>query len=942
MKKMDYNKILNQLIEEYPHEIDKIEQVVKDAEKNHFYLTALSYQSIIESAVWNAEEKVRLIKFRGYNKHEQKCKYINKYGNEDWMNAYSYILERNNLSSFEAFMRTFKDIESHHVGVYITKDAAFRSVIGSILYHIPEELKATYMEIAIESLDEEDRKRLMQPIYQAHYIGAVKDNSLMGYIIKTKDLNLIKKYMPYIEDASLYIAEAVETGDKEIVEYFLEEGADINYYPKEPIHGKLTPLKMAIYQNDFEMVNYLLDHGANINLQVKEENFWDQLMNHGLTMTLDETGFLAKDLLERDIFFRKEKGEEKDKDAENLKFIRESSPLEFAIKLEDKYKDTNAFSYYTWNVNFKGHTAYIYPSLKINLPHVSNAVKNRGKIVDLLFDQVEDKSRYDITDLLAMSFITRDINQFDKYKNYALANHCTINFDYLFNLYFDFHMNDEKEMTDPFLDLLSQYDEEDLELKFFNTYLTRDLRNDDFYITDFNKKVLEKIKEEERTKLYLVPRCKDVNSVEALLSLGFDLNQSNTCGQNILFSLLDCYYPRDFYENKKELFNYLVDRIDLGVKDSSGKNVLYYALNRIPTKDEWECGTKEKVETLSDYELIVAKLITKMNKEDVCNADTMQMLERRLNFQGVENPPIEYAYIYNHHKDLFDALISKGFRLNKVLFDHTLKELNPTHEVVKERQNIRIDKEATLEYLYEKLDKDTKIQKCDIKQAYKDTVCLLPKDFEEYKLKFFTFKETIDSLKYFYSHHVVEKNNPEEYLKYVEEKYNTTYKNLDSYLVRMMIAGLRRYGNDKITDILELCPGFDINSLVYEESIEMSIYEYLNAINEECCVCTDGDIKLSDERFEAENVYDENCKVLLVGGLMQYAILDNDINLVKTLQEKGANLELFIGEENHTWDYVNSKTMKKYMEENIGKEDYKIFDGNEKSYYLSLFEGTQS
>ncbi len=69
MKKIDYKKLLKRLIDEYPHELDKIEKIVDDANKSG-QVARIEFDEIIKSNIWSSDEKARLLRVFGYNKRE--------------------------------------------------------------------------------------------------------------------------------------------------------------------------------------------------------------------------------------------------------------------------------------------------------------------------------------------------------------------------------------------------------------------------------------------------------------------------------------------------------------------------------------------------------------------------------------------------------------------------------------------------------------------------------------------------------------------------------------------------------------------------------------------------------------------------------------------------------------------------------------------------------
>ena len=943
MKKIDYKKLLKRLIYEYPHELDKIEKIVDDADKNG-QVARIEFDAIIKSYIWSSDEKARLLRLFGYNKREHEIRYTDRGNCEFKTRDYLYTIEHDILSGFEALMKVYKDIESHYTSTYISKDDSYRNIFANVIKKCKDENKVTYLKAILDNLTTEDIKRLIAPYYSGH-IRTICNGSIFINIIASKDLNLIKEYIDYVDDINMYLQEAVATGDIEIVKFFLDKGADINYLQDEVVLRRLTPLKTAIANNDYEMAKFLIDNGADVNLQVDGTNFINILNNYQIKV-FDRFNHFSP-------YYDRESFNEEDEKAKQLRYIRVSSPLEYAIKLKEKDYKKNAYNC-SYKVYFKGETSDVKNELSVNKRAIDEEVKNRGAIVDLIFDKLEDKKNINYNDLINFTFITRDVEKFKKYKEYAIEYNYQFDFDSLFEMYFDFAYGNGKEIVIPFMDLIAKYDKDsNLYLKLFNYYLNKGIIKygiyNKFSIDDFNKELLNRISEEKRKKIFLIPYCKDIDSLKYLISFGFDINQTDEKGRNILYYLLcDRYVWEDLTEQEIELFNYLLDNLNISMKDKDNKTVLYYAMQKFNTKDEYYYARKNVAGTRSKLEKAVVILISEMPKEDVCNDDITKALEGRLKLEGNYGEQLIYfECIYQYHKELFEALIDKGFVLSDEILNNMFESLYPKDEREKEILYNSIDIDKTLDFLYSKLDRNVEIQELDIEQEFNNLTHQIDEEgitFDEFLENIKKFNNQIISLNQFYENNIKKRFNPERYLQYAKEKYNTVYANLDRYLLLALIKTVRKFGNEKLAIVLDNLPNYDINTRVWCEDIGLIYWQYLEQVENIIGSDKDGNLIYGDDRFHGENVYarDYDEPIEFSGGLIQYAILTDDLPLVKLLQEKGASLNFYIDGEDYTWDYVGSYTMLNYMESIIGKKQYSDLDDDEKSYYLRLINNADS
>lgn len=209
--------------------------------------------------------------------------------------------------------------------------------------------------------------------------------------------------------------------------------------------------------------------------------------------------------------------------------------------------------------------------------------------------------------------------------------------------------------------------------------------------------------------------------------------------------------------------------------------------------------------------------------------------------------------------------------------------------------------------------------------------------FEEFITKLEDFNKQIINLKQFYKENIQKKFNPKEYLEYAKNRYNTIYEDLDSYLLIIIIRSLLEYGNDKLEAILEALPDYDINNFVEDSDIRLDYWNYLAKVSDIIGEEENGEPIIDTSYLKNANIHLElNDRILFTGGLVQYAILMNDLSMLKFLYEKGANLKLIIDGVDYTWDYVNSQAIMDYLESIIGKQKYGDLTDEEEAYYLNL------
>lgn len=145
-----------------------------------------------------------------------------------------------------------------------------------------------------------------------------------------------------------------------------------------------------------------------------------------------------------------------------------------------------------------------------------------------------------------------------------------------------------------------------------------------------------------------------------------------------------------------------------------------------------------------------------------------------------------------------------------------------------------------------------------------------------------------------------------------------------------ILLGIRKYGNEKLPNLLELCPDFDINTVVYDEDINLNYYKYLYDLEVDYYDDKGYPVEPLD-RYHPENIKLDDDNILFTGSLIHYGILINDLELVEYLKSLGANVRLIIEGEDCTWDYVSSNSMSDLIEQAIGSKDLAGLTNEEKN-----------
>lgn len=953
-KSINYQKILAQLIKEYPHNIDAIEKIINEDKTNNGYSTLkLSSADILLNSKWTTDEKVRLLRFLDYNKYKHSLWEKDKYGNDKCISAFIYCLKHDNVSGFEALARTYFDIERDEYGIQPTKDEEYRALLSDIIHNSKEDLKkgAQFLDIMLGNTPESELRGLFNPFYEGYSISTVSDESAIIPVIQTKELDLIKKYINNITDINPYFSCAVDTGDVEIVEYFLSLDADINYVHEYPIVSYLTPLKTAIKNSDFAMYQFLVEHGADTNLQIVETDFAGKILTSDI-----EIHKRARWNGPQKSNFEPEYRE----DVKQLKYMRESSPLEYAVKLKEKdYVYHSDSDYYT--VKFEGDTNYLFANsltVDTNTADKKSNTYVRQKIVNDLYDRLpNDKiETTNYTDLLALTFISKDEFSFNKYITEISKHQKDVDLDKLVKLFFDFKLYESNILITPFLDFCDQIKPDyNIALKLLNTYFNKVVKANivpKFSINKFSKTLLNRLSDEDKKSVPLMPYCANLKTCKELLEYGYDINQVNDKGRTLLTNIFITFPKYGSNTIPMDLFTFVLENGDNKIKDKENKTALFYALFSFEGRNEWINADIQREHVPSINELATIELILKMQKKDINHPSIHDAINYRYDADNNLDSDskskdvwyecnLDSALVYRNHKALFRALSKKGYTMDRSLLEKIfIGVFNPNCKG--EYNEKKFNAEEAISFVFEELDLNTNVQRETPIPTYENlTEFIKSTDFSsddtkitELKARISKFNDIIRNLQDFREHEISKKYDENRYLEYAKEKYGIDYNRLQEYFLHTMINVTNKLGDNipLMSELLDMCPAFDINTNIEEQIVDINSFAYDKI--------SSGEISIENDWFydacSPENAELYDYSVAFTGGLMQYAILTNNIELAKLLHSKGAKYEFIINDEDATWNYVSSDEMRNHIEQATDKLTYGDLKDDEAVYYLKL------
>lgn len=935
MENMNYKKILDRLINEHPHEIDKIIKVYKDSLANSENKNIFTFEEILSNKVWSKDEKIKLLKALKYRDRLEDLK-----DNNTSTELYLLTLKCNNISGFEALLefaknKKLKDKINKSLMFYNRIVAFYQLLIKNIINSLSDSDISLFVKAIIENIEYYENELLFKSLFMPNYKGITPkeehNENIMTAIIMSKDISLIDKYIDNVDNIKIYYGVAINTRDINVVDYFIKKGMNVN----DILYKGLTPLKSAIRNNDLQMVLFLISKGAKVDL----DSVFEKVSNEQELLEDSENDLMTSS----QIIARKNPDNIKEKI-----FVKTSSPLEYSVGLQEK-AITFLENRDTWSINF------IDRPLNYNKLSTSSNLEERKKIIEYLFDKTKDKSSNIITEIIILAFATQDIKMISKYINYAIDNKIKISYNRLIKYFIvckAYNFSNYQE----FLNLLNNVEpieKENLYIRLLEFYIKYNFKinNESFIMTPFLKEVITNISQSKRTKVELVPFCGNLNTLNELVSLGFDIKQKDSNNRNIIFNIfIRMLAGKKITNEELELLNYLIDKVDLNEKDVFGKTIIYYAL-QVFGYDDKSLSTEqdENYNLNSRVEETIIMLLKKMPNNIIKNNDNKEVIEGRIN--GKYGNYLDGLKIYRLHSELFTLLREKGLLLSKEtlnkLVDNILYEKELNHS-----KNSK-DFENALKFIFEKLDYDREIQVRQniVFNGFSELYFYTKRKdikFEEYLELYKKYIENLSELVKFKKMHINKKFSPERYISLASIFYGIDYNSIDKYILKVIILGINKFGSDKLPQFLDLVPDFNINTYLLGDLLDINYDAYYERVQ---------NLK-SDEQhtnslednyyFLADNVIPYSNQILFYGGLMQYAILIDDLEMVKYLQKKGAKLAFNIDINeiknssitagNHTWDYVNSTRMLNYIQAILGPKSTLSFDDKEATYYNNLLK----
>lgn len=894
MEEINYKKILKHLLKEKKHDIDKIENLVENSKRNGESIT-ISIREIITDNEWSTEEKVRLLKLFNLDIDTVAFK-------DDWIKNkgycyYAYYLtaiENRSLSGVIALTQASKDLWPYLID-YSDQSYSSESIFKIIFCKFKNDQDALteYTNAILNNLDIEERKSCFKTRHYGFYLDGESEENLLAAIIKFNNLKLVEDCIDYVDDINHYLPEAVATGNVEMVKFFLDKGADINYVENSKIVGKVTPLKMAIAKNDYEMVKFLVENGANASKHFSNLAFSRRIKN-----------------------YKKPHNYLSEYEINEAKHIETSTALEYASKAEkSSYINGENLRFLGSGRSFKNCCNY---------GDDSKELENRKKIIYYLESEAKSHFRAKINyeDLLYFATVVKDGEAFKRYAKIIIEKKIEVDTEFLMRLFFASKVGMSKNLLNSFVEFIHLYENDfNLSMRLFEIF------EDSFYNSGFKKEnidifdsIIEKVPVDKRKDLDLILYCKDVESVKHLVNCGFDLNYRDKDKNK---GILDYYMENGWNISKDdEMLNYLTKNLKMPKEEE--KSLLSNALFYTKTKDKeyfsvikGNCGDLP----VSEQENNLNTLVKNTSREEVQDPTVSEIFDSRLNrYDGSFYPEL----IYQVHKELMTSLVDKGFILSCRAFERIFSRLC---RMKKGKYQEQIDFDESFAFLFEVCDSNTEIQKVDLEEKFnKIHQAIAERNFERFIESLKEYNEQINNVIDFKENVIPKKVCPDLYMDYAKEKYNIDYLAINkNSIIPIVISAITAFGYDKLGIILEAIPDFNVNEVVENADIGLNINTDVT------------EIKQFDEKSKLTE--DENLK--FTGGLLQYAVLVDNIDMVKLLHERGANLSCFINNKEVTSSYVNSEDMKNYLEMLIGK-DYNDFDLNvaEYEYYMRLIGKT--
>ncbi len=909
-KNINYSKIIKYLIEHEPHNIDAICEVFKND-------TSITQEDILLNKKWSLEEKGKILQAYFDEMQNPNAKSIDK-------NLLKKIFKDDLFDEYMLLLRKFNT------------NISYNTMLNIIYGNHVENFKAKF---TINDLAK--TVKYAKPLLEIIPKSTIKNYFL--FVIRTEDFGLIKECAPYVDNLEIYFKyvfmQTFNCSNVEMTKILIECGANPNHLPKGRGNDPLTPLEAAIRKNHFDIVKLLIENGADINLTRSPKNI---------------PYYCKYDLMHF------------------------ASPLTYASTIDGiaKFCGKHQIRFNTCpsENNYYRHDY-------IPLDYNNEELKERIKIIDYLFDN--SNKNVDPTEFIKANLILHNYDNIHKYMDYFEKQHKPVNISAYTDLIqfsgFDYK---NQEFVDLIVDILNKYNRNPQSA--ITKILNKSIEKAGGYLElgYFEKRLLEYLDEKHRKKIIIVPYVNTIKDLEYLLGLGFNINQTTEDGLNILMQQLSYYYEYEQNDNV-DLFNYLTainpktntSLIDLTNKDNEGNNALYYAIEYLKIDDSFvergiftEIGTRyekkkitgAKPSPISNRERFIIDLFNLLPDKEINDPCVITASEGLFNYRGWNQYSIKTKYLLCH-KELLLAL-RKHFTFSDELLKHILEDLYGKASSIDEISvygdehfvrcygKLPIFSE-TLDFIYENLDKNCEIQKIDIRSKYGKYKEYLEKNdisFEQYLCMLKQIGMDVYELKKFKKEVIPKKIDPNLYMDYVKWKYNVTYDYFDEFALNFLLEGIHRFGTEKVDDMLAVIPNVDINKPMDIDLILTSDGKhYLNCYYSACIKAIRG--LFMDDSTDMDDKYDE-----IYGTLIHFAILSNDLELVKKLKDNYARIFGFKNINPYKFIDKNNKEMKDYIDSQINTkaiddvaddaeavEELRHFNNSEIAYLKQLKQQTK-
>ncbi|MCH5167176.1 MAG: hypothetical protein J1F35_04700 [Erysipelotrichales bacterium] len=834
----------------------------------------LSIDTIFTNSEWSVDEKIELLNIFEYN---PKLLHYTVGTKEEKVSCPIYLLHYADYSALEAVVKHSYDIEESIIDIINYYNKNLKKRAGTRL----EDTTDVLINL-IESLPIEKRKELFKS-YICYKERLVRNNLLYS-IIRMHNSRLIKHILPYIDDINLSFPWVVENWDEELVSTYLELGADPLYECNDESLGYTSALETAIAINHYNIFKKLVPY-------CKDENKLKELLRY--------SSVIAPDV---EIF-----------DNSIVKFMKEKH-ISNEIKERDE-NDNNEWRYQ------------------------SELIENRRLIINDLWDlnNKDDKQDINTIDALIYTFISSNITDFRKYAQIIFDNNIEYRISRLIKAMIYNKTYENKAFYDVFINLFApRHEKIDLNYEIAKRIIDKkfDIYGHSSYFVDNITHILARVKEENRSKLPIMGYVQNLKTFKYLLKLGYDLHGHVERQDSLFFSTLKKWcYDSDM----DTICNYIIDNCDINVSNNEGKSPFEVIIDHFVKVFEPQSHL-----SLSDQDEIINRMIDVIKRMIKRNGPSV-IEDNKEKIDGLIARYIdrEYAHLYlDPLKPLFLELASYDIRYE----DNTLRAIEFTlkkeYENKDEKEKLSdIDKYIKLYFAH--IDSDLELGDLTFNQQYEEILAFIADNeikekevFEELLKKLSEFDITINKAKRFAKAHIPKKRDPEFFKKYMYNTYKVNYyDNLDAYLENIVIAAFGLVKPEDRIAILRHLPHLSVNHYFTEFDTKLPYWYFDEVVYGR----DDDDNDITNPgRFEPMRIpVEADTGTLVIDGyLTEYAILTNDLSLMKYLVSRRAKLPIINKDgKDVTLDYVSSEEMEEY----INSKAYKSSLGglhNEEADYL--------